>query len=70
MPQVTQPLRDEHKELLPHIKQIRTVADSIGTVAVSSLRQSVGEVYEFLTHHLLIHAHNSYSYANRCSIEK
>jgi iron-sulfur cluster repair protein YtfE (RIC family) len=56
MSQVTQPLRDEHKELLPHIKQIRTVADSIGTVAVSSLQQSVGEVYEFLTHHLLIHA--------------
>jgi len=56
MSQVTQPLRDEHKELLPHIKQIRTVADSVGTVSVLSLQQSVGEIYEFLTHHLLIHA--------------
>ena len=56
MSQITQPLRDEHKELLPHIKQIRTVADSVGTVPIISLQQSIGGVYEFLTHHLIPHA--------------
>jgi hypothetical protein len=27
---VTQPLREEHKELIPHIETLRTVADSVG----------------------------------------
>jgi iron-sulfur cluster repair protein YtfE (RIC family) len=53
---LTQPLRDEHKELIPHIEQLRTVADSVGSVPVELLRQSLDEVYEFLSHHLLVHA--------------
>jgi hypothetical protein len=52
----TQPLRDEHKALLPHIELLRTAADTIGVVPVTSLRQSVDEAYAFLTHHLLPHA--------------
>jgi iron-sulfur cluster repair protein YtfE (RIC family) len=41
---LTQPLRDEHKELIPHIEKILEVADSIP------------EVYEFLAYHLVPHA--------------
>ncbi len=56
MVQVTQPLRDEHKELLPHIELLCTVADSIGEAPIESLRRGVDEVYVFLTHHLPPHA--------------
>ena len=35
---VTQPLRDEHKELIPHIEILRTVADSVGQASIESLR--------------------------------
>jgi len=52
----TQPLRDEHKELIPHIEMLRTVADSIGSAPLASLQQSVEEAYTFLTHHLTPHA--------------
>jgi iron-sulfur cluster repair protein YtfE (RIC family) len=56
MTRLTQPLRDEHKELLPHIELLQTVADTIGEAPISSLRRGVDEVYTFLTHHLLPHA--------------
>jgi len=29
MPLLTQPLRDEHRELLPDIEKLRTLADSV-----------------------------------------
>lgn len=53
---LTQPLRDEHKELLPHIERLRTVADTIGTAPIESIREDVGEIYTFLTQHLAPHA--------------
>ena len=53
---VTQPLRDEHQELLPHIELIRTVADRVGDIPSESLRRDVDEVHSFLAHHLLVHA--------------
>lgn len=53
---VTQPLRDEHKELIPHIETLRTVADSVGQASIESLRQGVEDVFEFLMHHLIPHA--------------
>ena len=56
MTRLTQPLRDEHKELLPHLERLRTVADAIGDVPIASLRRSVDDAYAFLTHHLLPHA--------------
>lgn len=52
----TQPLRDEHKELFPHIELLRTVADSIGTAPLASVQQSVEAAYTFLAHHLTPHA--------------
>jgi iron-sulfur cluster repair protein YtfE (RIC family) len=56
MATLTQPLREEHKELIPHIEMLRTVADSIGTVSGESLQRGVDEAYTFLTHHLIPHA--------------
>lgn len=54
MTQPTQPLRDEHKELLPYINLLRTVADAVG--AEPSTEQGIEDTYLFLTHHLLPHA--------------
>lgn len=56
MSQLTQPLRDEHKELFPHIELLRTVADAVGTSPIASLRQGIDETYLFLTRHLIPHA--------------
>ncbi len=56
MATITQPLRDEHKELVPHIEMLLMVADSIGTAPEESVRKGVEEAYIFLTHHLIPHA--------------
>lgn len=53
---LTQPLRDEHKELIPHIEKILEVADSIPEAPVEKIRDGVKEVYEFLAYHLIPHA--------------
>lgn len=53
---LTEPLRDEHNELIPHIEKLRAVADSVGDVPIETLRHGVNEAYEFLTHHLIPHA--------------
>ena len=52
----TQPLREEHQELLPHIEQLRLAADSVGDVPVETLRQRIDAVYLFLIEHLIPHA--------------
>ncbi len=56
MPKAMQPLRDEHKELLPHIEELRVVADSVGETSTKDLQESVGKAHDFLTHHLIPHA--------------
>lgn len=53
---LTQPLRDEHKELIPHIERILEVADSIPDAPLEQIRDGVKEVYEFLAYHLIPHA--------------
>jgi hemerythrin-like domain-containing protein len=53
---VTQPLRDEHAHLLPHIEALREVADGIGESGTEVLRQEVSGVVSFLTDHLIPHA--------------
>ena len=53
---LTQPLRDEHKELIPHIEQILKVADSLPDAPLEQIRYRVQEVYEFLAYHLIPHA--------------
>ncbi len=56
MANLTQPLREEHKELLPHIEAIRQAADAIGETPLSELRPQIDNVYDFLAYHLLPHA--------------
>ena len=53
---LTQPLRDEHKELIPHIEQILEVANSIPEASLEQIRTGVAKVYEFLAYHLIPHA--------------
>lgn len=53
---VTQPLRDEHKDLLPHVEEIRVAADTVGNAPAAVVRQQVEGCYEFLAHHLIPHA--------------
>jgi iron-sulfur cluster repair protein YtfE (RIC family) len=56
MKTLTQPLREEHKELLPHIEAILRVAEQIGERSVAEIRSAVDEVYDFLAYHLKPHA--------------
>ncbi len=53
---LTQPLRDEHKELLPHIESLRAAADAVGDEPIEAVRRQVDAAYDFLAHHLLAHA--------------
>jgi iron-sulfur cluster repair protein YtfE (RIC family) len=53
---LTQPLRDEHKELFPYVDRIRTVAESIGEAPAADVRLGVNDVYDFLANHLKPHA--------------
>lgn len=53
---LTQPLREEHKELLPHIDRIRQVAEKIGEAPIADIRGGVEEVYDFLANQLKPHA--------------
>ena len=39
MTALTQPLRDEHKDLLPHIELLRTVADDESVASTSTSRR-------------------------------
>lgn len=54
---LTQPLRDEHKELFPHVDRIRNVADEVSESPATEIRRRVDEVYDFLANHLRPHAH-------------
>ncbi|HEY3310679.1 MAG TPA: hemerythrin domain-containing protein [Anaerolineales bacterium] len=56
MNSLTQPLREEHKELFPHVDRIRQVADTIGEAPIAEFRDGVDEVYDFLANHLKPHA--------------
>jgi hemerythrin-like domain-containing protein len=51
-----QPLRDEHRELLPRIDAIRDVADAVGSVAAGELRDRITDVLAFLREDLIPHA--------------
>ncbi|MBI1793281.1 MAG: hemerythrin domain-containing protein [Chloroflexi bacterium] len=53
---LTQPLRDEHKELFPQVDRIRQVAELVGEASIGDIRSGVDEVYDFLANHLKPHA--------------
>ena len=53
---LTQPLRDEHKELYPHIEALKQAGLAVhGTLTQSSLEQ-IDAAHDFLSAHLLPHA--------------
>ena len=57
MTTLTQPLRDEHKELFPHIESLKLAGMAVhGTLSQASL-DLIDEAYAFLATHLLPHAH-------------
>lgn len=56
MAKPTQPLRDEHKGLLPHIEELRETADKVGEVPADTERRAIEDSYRFLTGHLRPHA--------------
>jgi len=56
MTSITQPLRDEHKELYPHVEILRQAADAVNESLTSSAHAKIEEAYNFLTHHLIPHA--------------
>lgn len=53
---VTQPLREEHQHLLPHIERLREAADAVGDLPAATLRRRLDAAYEFLAHQLIPHA--------------
>lgn len=57
MASLTQPLRNEHRDLRPHIESLHLAADAVGTASPERLQQQVEEAYAFLTQHLIPHAY-------------
>lgn len=53
---VTDPIRDEHKGLLPKIEKLREVARSASTKGEQNLVIKLDENLKFLRHHLVPHA--------------
>ena len=52
MKTLTQPLRDEHKELYPQVDSILKLAEKINETPVANIREEVEGVYDFLAYHL------------------
>lgn len=53
---LTQPLREEHAELVPHIAALAAAGDAVGGVDVTELMGMVDASYEFLADELIPHA--------------
>lgn len=56
MKRLTQPLRDEHRELHAHVHEILTVADALADQTPEALRDQLAAVSAFLRRDLLRHA--------------
>ena len=56
MTTLTQPLRDEHKELYPELETLRLAAEAVKPVLLPADRRLIESSYGFLAHHLLPHA--------------
>lgn len=54
MASVTQPLRDEHKELLPLLERVKAAGDAV--MQGRDFAAAVDAAYEFLSGHLIPHA--------------
>ena len=56
MASITQPLRDEHKELYPHVEALRLAGDAVYESLTTSAHDKIEDSYNFLTRQLLPHA--------------
>jgi hemerythrin-like domain-containing protein len=56
MPRVTEPLREEHAELRPHIEALKTAADALSGNWSQEVGAKIDEAIEFLSGHLIPHA--------------
>lgn len=53
---ITQPLREEHKELFPHVESLREAAEALDADFSPSTGEKIDAAYDFLTRHLIPHA--------------
>jgi iron-sulfur cluster repair protein YtfE (RIC family) len=56
MASLTQPLRDEHKELYPQVESLRLAGDAVYESLTTSAHAKIEDSYNFLTRQLLPHA--------------
>lgn len=56
MSSVTQPLREEHKELLPHIESLLLAAEAVTENPGEDIFNLITEAENFLVYHLIPHA--------------
>jgi hemerythrin-like domain-containing protein len=56
MTTVTQPLRDEHRELLPELELLRSAGDAVGFAPPEEVTRKVSAALSFLQRHLIPHA--------------
>jgi len=56
MANLTQPLRDEHKELIPSVEIIRQAGDAVNESLTTMAHDRIEEAYSFLTQELIPHA--------------
>ncbi len=57
MTTLTQPLRDEHKELYPHVEDLKLAGLAVHGVLNQASLEKIDAAITFLTTHLLPHAH-------------
>ncbi len=57
MTTITQPLRDEHKELLPHVETLKAAGDEVSENLSERAWKDIQEAYKFLAYHLIPHAY-------------
>jgi iron-sulfur cluster repair protein YtfE (RIC family) len=56
MARVTEPLREEHRELWPHIEALREAGDALSGPPGAALNEKLDEAHSFLVGHLIPHA--------------
>jgi iron-sulfur cluster repair protein YtfE (RIC family) len=57
MARITQPLRDEHRELYPQIELLRQSADVVNESLTTQAHDRIEQAHNFLTRQLIAHAH-------------
>jgi iron-sulfur cluster repair protein YtfE (RIC family) len=55
MPSITQPLRDEHKEMYRDVESLRLAGDAVNESLTTLAHAKIEESFNFLTDHLLPH---------------